>query len=49
MLVRFEADADNAVMAPHFPILLLTVAALAGCAVVPGPVDYGPEIGRAHV
>lgn len=35
-------------MAPHFPILLLASAVLAGCAVVPGPVDYGPAYGPAY-
>ena len=35
-------------MASHFPLLLLASTALAGCAVVPGPVDYGPVYGPAY-
>ena len=35
-------------MASHLPILLLATATLAGCAVVPGPVDYGPAYGPAY-
>lgn len=35
-------------MASHFPLLLLASAALTGCAVVPGPVDYGPAYGPAY-
>lgn len=47
-LVGGLAGPDNAVMASHFPLLLLASAALAGCAVVPGPVDYGPVYGPAY-
>lgn len=47
-LVGCQAGADNAGMASHFPLLLLASAALAGCAVVPGPVDYGPAYEPAY-